>query len=54
VTIPSGTVQSWEELERKFLEKYFPMSKYWDKKIKIKNFKKGILSLYMMRGKDLL
>jgi len=31
LTIPSGTVLSWEELELKFLEKYFPMSKYWEK-----------------------
>jgi len=32
LTIPSGTIQTWDELELKFLEKYFPMSKYWDKK----------------------
>ena len=41
LTIPSGTIQTWEELELKFLEKYFPMSKYWDKKMEIQNFKQG-------------
>ena len=39
--IPNGTVQTWEELELKFLEKYFPMSKYWEKKMEISNFKQG-------------
>jgi len=39
LTIPSGTIQTWEELKLKFLEKYFPMSKYWDKKMEIQNFK---------------
>jgi hypothetical protein len=41
VAIPNGTVQTWEELELKFLEKYFLMSKYWDKKMEISNFKQG-------------
>jgi hypothetical protein len=41
LTIPNGTVQTWEELELKFLEKYFPMSKYWEKKMEISNFKQG-------------
>jgi len=40
LTIPSGTIQSWEELELKFLEKYFLMLKYWDKK-EIQTFKQG-------------
>jgi hypothetical protein len=35
LTIPNGTVQTWEEQELKFLEKYYPMSKYWDKKMEI-------------------
>jgi len=35
LTIPSGTIQIWDELELRFLEKYFPMSKYWDKKMEI-------------------
>jgi len=39
LSLPSGTIQTWEELELKFLEKYFPMSKYWDKKMEISNFK---------------
>jgi len=41
LTIPSRTIQTWEELELKFLEKYFPMSKYWDTKMEIQNFKQG-------------
>jgi hypothetical protein len=41
LTIPNGTVQTWEELELKFLKKYFPMSKYWEKKMEISNFKQG-------------
>jgi len=39
LTSLGGTIQTWEELELKFLEKYFPMSKYWDKKMEIQNFK---------------
>jgi len=41
LTIPGGTIRTWDELELKFLEKYFPMSKYWDKKMEIQNFKQG-------------
>ena len=41
LTIPSGTIQTWDELYLKFLEKYFPMSEYWDKKMEIQNFKQG-------------
>jgi len=55
LTIPSGTIQTWDELELKFLEKYFCMSKYWDKKMEIQNFNPGDTeSLYMMLGKILL
>jgi len=41
LSLPSGTIQTWEELELRFLEKYFPMSKYWDKKQEISNFRQG-------------
>jgi hypothetical protein len=41
LSLPSGTIQTWEELELKFLEKYFPMSKYWENKQQIPNFRKG-------------
>ena len=41
LSLPNETIQTWEELELKFLEKYFPMSKYWDKKMEISNFKQG-------------
>jgi len=41
LSLPSGTIQTWDELELKFLEKYFPMSKYWDKKMEIQNLKQG-------------
>jgi len=41
LTIPSGTIRTWDELGLKFLKKYFPMSKYWDKKMEIQNFKQG-------------
>jgi hypothetical protein len=27
-TLPSGTIHTWQELERKFLERYFPMHKF--------------------------
>jgi len=39
LSIPSGTIQTWDELELKFLKRYFPMSKYFDKKHEITNFK---------------
>jgi len=32
LTLPSGTIQTWDELELKFLERFYPMSKYWEKK----------------------
>jgi hypothetical protein len=41
LTLPSGTIQTWDELELKFLERYFPMSKYWEKKHEISNFRQG-------------
>jgi hypothetical protein len=41
LSIPSGTIQTWDELELKFLERFFPMSKYWEKKHEITNFKQG-------------
>jgi len=41
LSIPSGTIQTWDELELKFLKRFFPMSKYWDKKHEITNFKQG-------------
>ena len=40
-TLPNGTIQTWEELELNFLEKFFPMSKYLDKKQEIENFRQG-------------
>jgi hypothetical protein len=27
-TLPSGTINTWQELERKFLERYFPIHKF--------------------------
>jgi len=30
LTLPSGTIQTWDELKIEFLEKYFHMSKYWE------------------------
>jgi len=41
LTLPSRTIQTWDELELKFLEKYFPMSTYWEKKHEISNFRQG-------------
>ena len=39
--ILSGTIQTWKELEVKFLDRFFPMSKYWEKKAEITSFKQG-------------
>jgi hypothetical protein len=41
LSIPSGTIQTWDELELKFLKRFFPMSKNWEKKHEITNFKQG-------------
>ena len=41
LSIPSGTIQTWDELELKILERFFHMSRYWEKKHVITNFKKG-------------
>ena len=35
LTLPSGTIQTWDEFELKFLERFFPLSKYWEKKHEI-------------------
>jgi hypothetical protein len=53
LSIPSGTIQTWDELELKFLERFFPMSKYWEKKHEITNFKKGENESCMMPGSSL-
>jgi len=39
LSLPSGTIQTWEELELKFLKKYFTLSKYWEKKQEISIFR---------------
>lgn len=41
LTIPNGTINNWGELELRFLAKYFPMSKFWDKRMEISIFKQG-------------
>ena len=41
LSLPARTIQTFEELELKFLEKYFPMSKYWEKKQEISYYKQG-------------
>jgi len=47
LSLPARTIQTLEELVLKFLEKYFPMSKYGEKKQEILNFKQRVSeSLY--------
>jgi hypothetical protein len=40
-TLPSGTINTWQELERKFLERYFPIHKFLERRAEIVNFEQG-------------
>ncbi|WJX48074.1 hypothetical protein P8452_34685 [Trifolium repens] len=40
-TLPSGAINTWQELERKFLERYFPIHKFLEKRADIVNFEQG-------------
>ncbi|KAK2358323.1 hypothetical protein QL285_095517 [Trifolium repens] len=40
-TLPSGTINTWQELERKFLERYFPIHKFLERRADIINFEQG-------------
>ncbi|MCH91038.1 hypothetical protein A2U01_0011962, partial [Trifolium medium] len=37
-TIPSGTIATWRQLERKFLDRYFPIHKFLERRAEISNF----------------
>lgn len=36
--LPNGTIQTWKELEDKFLERFFSTSQFNDRRAKIVNF----------------
>jgi len=38
-TLPSGTIETWDQLKRKFLDRYFPTTKYLTQKKEISIFK---------------
>ncbi|GAU30407.1 hypothetical protein TSUD_364530 [Trifolium subterraneum] len=40
-TLPSNTITTWDELELKFLERYFPIHKYLERRNDITNFEQG-------------
>ncbi|GAU51100.1 hypothetical protein TSUD_411810 [Trifolium subterraneum] len=40
-TLPSGTITSWDELELKFRERYFPIHKFLERRNDITNFEQG-------------
>jgi hypothetical protein len=40
-TIPPNTITTWEELEMKFLERYFPIHKFLERRAEINNFEQG-------------
>ncbi|MCI07973.1 hypothetical protein A2U01_0029043, partial [Trifolium medium] len=40
-TLPNGTIQTWQELERKFLDRYFPIHKFLERRADINNFEQG-------------
>ncbi|MCH87593.1 hypothetical protein A2U01_0008466, partial [Trifolium medium] len=37
-TIPAGTIATWRQLERKFLDRYFPIHKFLERRAEISNF----------------
>jgi hypothetical protein len=40
-TLPSGTITTWTELEIKFLDKYFPIHKFLERRAEITGFEQG-------------
>ncbi|GAU43677.1 hypothetical protein TSUD_302400 [Trifolium subterraneum] len=40
-TIPPGTIATWQELERKFKDRYFPIHKFLERRSEIMNFEQG-------------
>ncbi|MCH84281.1 hypothetical protein A2U01_0005112 [Trifolium medium] len=40
-TLPNGTIKTWNELRVKFLERFFPIYKFLEKKAEITNFEQG-------------
>ncbi|MCI04042.1 hypothetical protein A2U01_0025084, partial [Trifolium medium] len=40
-TIPPGTIHTWQELEQKFLDRYFPKHKFLERRADITNFEQG-------------
>ncbi|MCI35052.1 hypothetical protein A2U01_0056273, partial [Trifolium medium] len=40
-TIPPNTITTWQELERKFLDRYFPIHKFLERRSEIKNFEQS-------------
>ncbi|PNX57313.1 hypothetical protein L195_g050337, partial [Trifolium pratense] len=40
-TIPPNTINTWQELEIKFLDRYFPIHKYLERKAEITSFEQG-------------
>ncbi|GAU46634.1 hypothetical protein TSUD_284820 [Trifolium subterraneum] len=41
-TIPPGTIATWQDLERKFKDRYFPIHKFLERRSEIMNFEQGI------------
>ncbi|MCI31788.1 hypothetical protein A2U01_0053000, partial [Trifolium medium] len=39
--IPPETIHTWQELERKFLDRYFPIHKFLERRVDITNFEQG-------------
>jgi hypothetical protein len=39
--LPNGTIQKWDELEEKFLKRFFPLSKLLEKRAEISSFEQG-------------
>ncbi|PNX91304.1 hypothetical protein L195_g047434, partial [Trifolium pratense] len=40
-TIPPGTIQNWRQLERKFMDRYFPIHKFVERRAEISNFEQS-------------
>ncbi|PNY16023.1 hypothetical protein L195_g012732, partial [Trifolium pratense] len=40
-TILAGTIATWRQLERKFLDRYFPIHKFLERRAEISNFEQG-------------
>jgi len=49
--LPSGTIETWDQLKREFLDRHFPTAKYLARMKEISSFKQQEGEVLMMYGR---